>query len=266
MAGRRQTTPEQEAEIWDGFRQGRSGSQIHREMELKGLLFPPHPNVTVRLVQSRLHDLQEMTPPDESGPWCLSEAEPDEAALVLDVVADVFDSTQGRVWPSRAHVAEIARLRRVVPEIPADWADSIAQAYQRCAAEGRDARYLDFALGARPWETAERADWFARLLGKPLPAESHGVDSDSQMALLRLMTYKGSLEDMRDRFPDYSRDAIPEPRVPPPRLPPPRLSVATPSPPDLSPEGIAAVFRPERRTSAKTDVDTLVDTLTDGQP
>src|SRR5215203_4346250 len=108
MPGRKQTTPEQEAEIAAGHLLGRSASQIHRVMEAKGLLSYPHPDVTLRLVQSRVRG---MTPPDDSDPWSLTSADPDEAQLVLDVVADAFRSTQGRVWPSKAHVAQIARLR-----------------------------------------------------------------------------------------------------------------------------------------------------------
>jgi hypothetical protein len=214
MAGRRQTTSEQDAAMWAGFLKGDSGSQIHREMQVNGLLTDPHPNVTVRLVQSRLREMQGMTPPDESGAWSLPDADPEEARLVLDVVADVFQSTQGSIWPSKSHVAEIARLRKAVPDIPPLWAHQVAQAYQLCAAQARDSRYLDFALGARPWESVERADWFARLLGKPLPAESRGVHGDSLLALLRLITYKGSLEDMQVRLRDCSRDPVPPPRRP----------------------------------------------------
>ena len=90
----------------------------------------------------------ELTPADPSGPWSFAEAEdPEEAQLALDVVVEMFFSHRGRTWPSKNQVAEIARLRRVAPDIPPTWAYEMALAYQLCKEQGRDSRHLDFALG-----------------------------------------------------------------------------------------------------------------------
>ena len=109
MAGRRQTTLEQEAAMRAGFLGGRSGSQIHREMQVNGLLTHPHPNVTIRLVQSRLREMQQMTPPDESGPWSVIDADPEDARRVLDVAAYLADVTDGRLWLTRELAGWVSR-------------------------------------------------------------------------------------------------------------------------------------------------------------
>jgi hypothetical protein len=190
--------------------EGFGPAQIYRDLEQKGWFGGDR--LSLRTVQRMVHHLR---PADPSGPWSMAEAEdPEEARLVLRVLAAVFESTAGRVWLTKDLVVQIVRVQEAVPDIPPLWAYNIAQAYQVCAIQGRDSRHLDFALGARPWESAERADWFARLLDRPLPAQSHSIHSDSLMALLTLMSYRGSLEDMRERFPDYSRDPVPPPRLP----------------------------------------------------
>jgi hypothetical protein len=127
-------------------------------MEAKGLLFPPHPNVTVRLVQSRLRELQAMTPPDDSGPWSLAHADtdPEEARLILDVAAYVDEITDGRMWLAKNLARWVARVRRAAPTVPVEWAYGIAWGYQFSNANKSSARCLDLVLGIKPWEQQNR--------------------------------------------------------------------------------------------------------------
>ena len=167
MAGRRQTTPEQEAAMWAGFLGGRSGSQIHREMQVNGLLTHPHPNVTIRLVQSRLREMQQMTPPDESGPWSVIDADPEDARRVLDVAAYVADVTDGRLWLTRELAGWVSRIRQASPDVPPAWAYALARAYRTLSKqppEQQDARPLDIVLAAEPWQSEERASWYRELV------------------------------------------------------------------------------------------------------
>jgi hypothetical protein len=147
MSGRRQTTPEQERAMWAGFLEGRSGSQIHREMAVKGLLFPPHPNVNVRLVQSRLREMQQMTPPDESGPWSFAESNAEEARLILPVLAAVLEQPAGDgATISRDIAAWIVRIRTAAPTLPPWHAYGYAILYRAAAAHKQDTRELDRRL------------------------------------------------------------------------------------------------------------------------
>jgi hypothetical protein len=191
-------------------------AQIYRELDRVGLIdegVSPSKSTIDRLVDK-------LKPEDPSGPWSSAEADsesPGDARLVLDVVASIFHSTDGRVWPSKAHVAEIARLRRAVPDIPWDWAHGLARAFRLCREQGRDSRHLDIALGERPWQDVLGADRIARALGRPRSFRVTGplgplYVTDSHELLFALERFQGSIDDMGSRLEAESlSESIPDP-------------------------------------------------------
>jgi hypothetical protein len=211
MSRGRQIPIDVDREIAALVRAGYGPAQISRHLE-QG---PNAGEVSEKTVQRRVRDLR---PGDSSGPWSAADADPEEARLVLDVVAEVFFSTAGRVWPTKNHVAEIARLRKTAPSIPPLWADNLARAYRLCKEQRRDSRHLDLALALRPWEGPEGADQMAQALGLP---RSFRVEddvsgplfaADAVVMLFELVTFQGLVEDMGLRLESASTsDAIPEP-------------------------------------------------------
>jgi hypothetical protein len=139
---------EQERAIGHLVDEGHGATQIYRELERLGLLDHPHSPLTQRTVQRRVSALKRR---DTSGPWSFTDADPDEARLVLDVLLDTHQWTDGRVWLSKEVAHWVTRVRSASPAIPLAWAYLFGLHYQRCA-EHEDCRYLDLLLAAMPWE------------------------------------------------------------------------------------------------------------------
>lgn len=164
-------TPEQERELRALQLDGEldTPARVHRHLVEKGLIQDYGEgafSVSVKTIARWMH---KNAPPDPSGPWSFAGADSPEARAVIDVLATVFDITEGRVWLTIDLASRVARVRAAVPDIPPTWAYGIARAYQSSEAEGLDVRSLDLLLGARPWESRERADWFASLVEKSRP-------------------------------------------------------------------------------------------------
>lgn len=106
---------------------------------------------TLRTVQ---RIAKEFVPSDESGPWTFNEADPDDAALVLPVLAEVIERTKGhRTEMTRAVAEKVARIRRVAPDLHLWVAYSLAVAY--LAKEGTKTDDLDAFLAFAPWRGDE---------------------------------------------------------------------------------------------------------------
>jgi hypothetical protein len=113
-------------------------------------------------------------PPD--APWQLANAEPDEAALVLPVLA----TTALRIGPAtipRNQAGLIVKIRSAAPSIPPHWAGHLAWKYvQRDAALGADgpawshpAPDIDLLLAMEPWASRDAYDRFTALLLHAIP-------------------------------------------------------------------------------------------------
>ena len=127
---------------------GRTGGDIERELSLdpvlSGLSLP---------ARRTIDDIAaEVTPRDPSGAWSLSDpgADPDDAALVLPVLAEVMRASEWRVRGfTNEEAAWIARVRRVAPNIPALEAYGFARRYIGRA--GAAAADVDRALALEVW-------------------------------------------------------------------------------------------------------------------
>jgi hypothetical protein len=89
-------------------------------------------------------------PLDTSGWWSLADADPEDAALVLPVLAEAAEMSGGR-WRrfSKDLAGWIVKVRVAAPDIPPLWAFSIAQAYRSQNEES--VAGLDEVLSFAPW-------------------------------------------------------------------------------------------------------------------
>src|SRR5215207_5352635 len=103
-----QTTADQELAARALLLQGITGkAQIYRKLEDLGLLDGGHSRSESTI--SRM--VERLKPADVSGPWSLAEEEnPENADLVLEVLAQVYDRTNGRVWLTKAVAGWVIRL------------------------------------------------------------------------------------------------------------------------------------------------------------
>jgi hypothetical protein len=140
--------------------EGFNATQIHRKLGQEGL-FKGHP-LSLRTIQRMVREFAPIR--DESGPWSLSDADPEEARLVVDVLFQVLEANNGREWLTKDIAASIVRIRTASPSIPPTFAYRLSR-FARSASAQSDSRALDITLGARPWESSEREKrWFQVLV------------------------------------------------------------------------------------------------------
>jgi hypothetical protein len=114
-----------------------------------------------------------LAPHDESGPWSLRDATPDEARVVLEVLVDMFERTEGRVWLTKEVARWIVKIRAASPLLPSIFVYVYARMYQ--AVGIGDTRQLDLMVGmgirSRPKESQEKifqGMWDAGILPGPV--------------------------------------------------------------------------------------------------
>ena len=125
-------------------------TQIHRELERRvGKDRTP----ALRTVQRVIADVT----PKDALPWQLRDADPDDAALLLPVLAAAIERTEGRVRQvTRGHAEWIVRLRRASPEMPLYTAFALARIYVAQVERGLPTTMFDELLAFAPWTHPER--------------------------------------------------------------------------------------------------------------
>lgn len=116
----------------------------------------------------------EHRPPDATEAWSVADANGDDAALILPVLAHVVSLTEGRETAiTHAAAVWIVRLRRAVPDlaIPPLW--HVIRRYMSREASKKPTTDLDLLLAFAPWRsepaysgwsTKQRQDEFLRTL------------------------------------------------------------------------------------------------------
>lgn len=95
---------------------------------------------------------REVTPHDTSEAWRLAAADPEAAAIVLPVLAELLDSSEDRIQGvSRREAEWIVRLRGAVPDLPATDAYKLARDYLARIERNEDTADLDRYLVMAPW-------------------------------------------------------------------------------------------------------------------
>lgn len=132
-----------------------SAGAIHRRLELEASSgeadFGPADVPSRRTIHNIV---AEHTPSDDTDPWALADAEADEAALILPVLAAIIEKTEER----RSHVTQaqaqwIVRIRRAAPDLNAWMVYHIAMNYMAFAEYGLPHNHLDAYLGFAPWRS-----------------------------------------------------------------------------------------------------------------
>ena len=103
--------------------------------------------------------------------WSVRDADPQDVALVLPVLAHLIESSEGRTTLTKHRGEWIARIRRAAPDIPEWQALALSSEYLRAFGPRGDedlARAADVFLAYAPWRndqayvtylTADEKDW-----------------------------------------------------------------------------------------------------------
>lgn len=178
-----QATVEQKRAVQALVMEGCNAAQIYREMERRGL-FQDH-----LLSRKTIERMVRAAAPlvDKSGPWSFSKTDPAEARLVVDVLFHVLDRSDGQEWLTNKDAAMVARIRAIVPSIPAQWAYNLTF-FARYGEVGIDMRPIDVTLGARPWEGDEQEERWVRVLEQAMDLDpSSGFMPFDQALSLHLL-------------------------------------------------------------------------------
>jgi hypothetical protein len=139
---------------WEGV----GAAEIERELERKRW-FGTYP-VSLRTIQNVAKQARQQESPEPVGPWTLNDCDPEDVRLIRDVLALAIGPYPRPWWPSRALVQQMIRVRQAAPDIPADWALTVARTYHTLLANGEDARQLDMILVLRPWRDESTLEVF----------------------------------------------------------------------------------------------------------
>ena len=141
---------------------GVNAAQITRRLELDAR-FADGRLPAERTVQDIVRGLA--APRDESGRWTFNEADPDDAALILPVLAAVIQETEGRrTYFTRAQAEFIGRIRRLAPELDGFRVYRLARLYLFFEARGEPARDVEAFLAFAPWRSEEQREAYQRAL------------------------------------------------------------------------------------------------------
>ncbi|HEY7030231.1 MAG TPA: hypothetical protein VH482_02840 [Thermomicrobiales bacterium] len=153
--------------------QGWGGTQIRTELSRREQFGGRLP--TVRTVQSIV---REIAPRDGSGEWSPLKADPESAALALDALAAVVESSEGRIRSLTVAEAErISALRTMRPDLPPWDAWFLARTYLAREPHGDPVDDLDAYLAFAPWRDDESFERY-------LSATDAGWVTSSPMVLL----------------------------------------------------------------------------------
>ena len=104
--------------------------------------------------------IREVAPPVDVGePWSVATADPDEAALVLPVLADLIRGSMGRLNGFGVPIAaRVAHIRRAADGIPPTDALRMAARYVRAEEAGASTEHLDAYLALEAWDDKKRSE------------------------------------------------------------------------------------------------------------
>ena len=173
-----------------------SAEVIHRQLEMEaksGKADFKEDDVPSRRT---IHNIvAETTPKDSSGRWSLADTRGDEAELVLPVLQEVIEHTEGRVCELTMDEAKwIAAVHRVVREGLSLWnIYLLAREYQLLSGRGESTAGADAYLAFAPWRSVEGALRYLDALkkgtiperlirGSEVPAELEKEDDNDAQA------------------------------------------------------------------------------------
>lgn len=144
----------------DGYRP----ADIHRRLnERFGLSETP----VLRTVENIA---REVTPHDTSEAWRLATADPPAAAIVLPMLAELLESSEGRIQSvSRREAEWIVRLRGAVHDLPAIDAYKLARDYLARGERNEDTADLDRYLVMAPWRPGNAMRYVEAARGGRVP-------------------------------------------------------------------------------------------------
>jgi hypothetical protein len=120
---------------------------IHEEIKERFAGRKGWPASDIPLLRQVQRVVQDLTPRDQTAPWSLGDADPDEVRAVLDVLVDVALESDGRVVHFTVREASwIARVRRAAPTLNGLSVRGFAREYMLRQDAQQSAADLDLAL------------------------------------------------------------------------------------------------------------------------
>lgn len=149
-----------EAEIKRLSYLGWTPAQIHQELKRRPQFEGRYPVArTVRRIVAGL------MPQDTSGWWSLADADGDDAAAILPVLAGVIERTTGRISRlTKAQAACVLKIRHIAPDLSPWWAFRLAISYRVRVHREQPTADLDELLAFAPWRGREHFDRFFRVV------------------------------------------------------------------------------------------------------
>ena len=132
--------------------------------------YPPPIHTIQRIVK-------DVTIRDTSGPWSATDSPPEDARLILDVLANMIAFQGVRRVFTKAEAAWILRVRKMAPGLRLADVFNVARSYMLAESKGESTQGLDAVLAFKPWENKNRADNYMHALEQGSVDEAAWHDS-----------------------------------------------------------------------------------------
>ncbi len=149
-----QINTETQAKVEDLALAGHTAAQIHRQLVADGV--PADERPSLRTLQRVVRTIRFE---DQSGPWSLSDANGDEALLILPILRAYLNlmytqtgSSDHRLYLTKAEARWVVRLSRVASELDVFNLYRLVRAYLGRESRGQPTYDLDALVAYTPWD------------------------------------------------------------------------------------------------------------------
>ena len=137
-----------------------AATQIHRELERRSDFKGRVPSL--RTVQRIADDYAK-----DTTWWSLADADPDDAALILPVLAELMEQSQGHVSRLYKGLADwIVRIRRAAPDMPVTWSLEVTLTCWEYARRDESLAGVVEMLAFAPWRGKRQRNHYIKRMVK----------------------------------------------------------------------------------------------------
>jgi len=134
-------------------RRGHSPAEIHREIEASDEFVHLEKLPVLRTVERVVEDAWIR---DKTGPWSITDCQPEDSRIILDVLADVIFGLGAKRVFTKAEAAWILRIRKLAPDLSSVAVLDLALSYISAEGRGESTEMHDWYLAFKPWRNMNR--------------------------------------------------------------------------------------------------------------
>lgn len=199
----RNTRTEIQGFIREMYRQGKTAAEIYREIVKPGVFDYIEDLPSKRTVEYIVNDLVVQ---DSTGPWSVADNDPEDASIILDILAELTLSAYRKHGFTKHEAAWVLRLRKLAPDMDGSTIWKFAQSY--ILAESKESKGEPSAMEAlnayfafMPWKSQNRLENYKWAIEEGWAKSDIEVEGEVYMN-----EYLAALEQWGEHTPSVEKD------------------------------------------------------------